>query len=376
MDFQGSILIRSAAPTSHIPPAATSTSPPPAARSAPLPPAARLLPSAAPVTAGMGVPAGDGSGYNFLPMTGQKHERKSSLPHPLVGTNQTLAARARTPPTPPAPSSSAQIRPIGAMALRYLARKVGSPALRRASVPRVLPSADAPRPLTSGPYQGLRHYATPSSEAVGSELDAPKVKRNRSSISKKSGTAMMLPLHLHYEDVLRQDLLLKQNHANIMQVPGLYEIRLVPKAGSDLRVPIGKLAMEILSGQRFKEAQVDPFAKARKSARTNPFIGAGKDSGSVFARQSVLRGHAMYNFLVRMLTVMSMLDSRAEIRENTIKFFMETEFCEFSPELEDHFEIFEHIRGFNVTIVTSADTKDETSLLWSGFMLNDEGETK
>ena len=76
------------------------------------------------------------------------------------------------------------------------------------------------------------------------------------------------------------------------------------------------------------------------------------------------------------LTVVSMLDSRAEIRESTIKFFMETEFCEFSPELEDHFEIFEHIRGFNVTIVTSADTKDETSLLWSGFMLNDEGETK
>nr|TKW24850.1 LOW QUALITY PROTEIN: hypothetical protein SEVIR_3G076800v2 [Setaria viridis] len=185
---------------------------------------------------------------------------------------------------------------------------------------------------------------------------------------------MMLPLHLHYEDVLRQDLLLKQNHANIMQVPGLYEIRLVPKAGSDLRVPIGKLAMEILSGQRFKEAQSDPFAKARKSARTNPFIGAGKGSGSVFARQSVLRGHAMYNFLN--VEVMSTLDSRAEIRENNIKFFMETEFCEFSPELEEHFEIFEHIRGFNVTIVTSAGTKDETSLLWSGFMLNDEGETK
>jgi len=88
------------------------------------------------------------------------------------------------------------------------------------------------------------------------ELDAPKPKRNRSHIAKKSGTAMMLPLHFHYKDVLRQDLLLKQNHANIMQVPGLYEIRLAPKAGSDLRVPIGKLAMEILSGQRFKEVQI------------------------------------------------------------------------------------------------------------------------
>lgn len=222
--------------------------------------------------------------------------------------------------------------------------------------------------------QGLRHYA--ADEAVGNlELHAPKAKR-RSYIPTKNGTAMMLPLHIHYEDVLRQDLLLKQNHANIMQVPGLFEVKLAPKAGSDLKIPIGKMAMEVLSGQRFKEAKIDPFAKARKSSRTNPFIGADKDGSTVFAQPTVLRGHAMYNFLVRMLTVMSMLNSRADIRENTVKFFMETEFCEFSPELEDHFEIFEHIRGFNVTIVTSANTKDETSLLWSGFMLNDEGETK
>ena len=50
----------------------------------------------------------------------------------------------------------------------------------------------------------------------------------------------------------------------------------------------------------------------------------------------------MYHFLDRIFTVMSMLDSPVEI-ENSIKFFMETEFCEFSLELEDHFEIFEHI---------------------------------
>jgi ribosomal protein L5 len=55
---------------------------------------------------------------------------------------------------------------------------------------------------------------------------------------------------------------------------------------------------------------------------------------------------------------------------------METEFCEFSPELEDHFEIFEHIRGFNVTIITSANTQDETLLLWSGFLQKDEWETQ
>ncbi|VAI70057.1 60S ribosomal protein L5, mitochondrial-like [Triticum aestivum] len=189
---------------------------------------------------------------------------------------------------------------------------------------------------------------------------------------------MMFPLHFHYEDVLRQDLLLKLNHANVMEVPGLFEIRLVPKVASDFRIQFGKLAMEILCGQRFIQTQRGPYFHAGKSFRSNPFLGSEKDTGYVsdFARQSVLRGHGMYHFLVRIFTVMSMLDSPVEIRENSIKFFMETEFCEFSPELEDHFEIFEHIRGFNVTIVTSANTKDETLLLWSGFLLKDEGETK
>ena len=84
----------------------------------------------------------------------------------------------------------------------------------------------------------------------------------------------------------------------------------------------------------------------------------------------------MSNFLFRISTVMSLLDSPVEIRENSIQFSMETEFCEFSPELEDHFEIFEHIRGFNVTIVTSANTQDETLPPWSGFLQKDEGESK
>ncbi|KAL6647801.1 hypothetical protein ACP70R_015238 [Stipagrostis hirtigluma subsp. patula] len=231
--------------------------------------------------------------------------------------------------------------------------------------------------------QGLRHYASLSSpstsiaevdEAAGSsKLEGLKANRTRSTISKKSGEAMMFPLQFHYEDVLRQDLLLKLNHDNVMEVPSLFEIRLVPKAASNFRIQIGKVAMEILCGQRF--IQGGPQSKGRKSSRSNPFMGSEKDTVSEFARQSVLRGQGMYNFLVRILTVMSMLDAPVKIQNNTIKFCMETESFEFFPELEDHFEIFEHLRGFNVTIVSSANTKDVTSLLWSGFLLKDEGET-
>ena len=176
---------------------------------------------------------------------------------------------------------------------------------------------------------------------------------------------LMFPLYFHYEDVSRQDPLLKPNHANVMEVPGSCEIRVVPKAPYDLIIINGKLAMEIPCGQKFIQTQ---RGSTGKSFRSNP--GSNKDKGYVsdLARQSTLRGHGMYNLSVRISTVMSLLDSPVEIRENSIQFSMETEFCEFSPELEDHFEIFEHIRGFNVTIVTSANTQDETLPPWSGFL--------
>ncbi|KAJ4949893.1 hypothetical protein NE237_014287 [Protea cynaroides] len=186
----------------------------------------------------------------------------------------------------------------------------------------------------------------------------------------------LIEKQLLIEKKIEMDPLLKPNHANVMEVPGSCEIRVIPRAPSDFRIQNGKLAMEIPRGQRFIQTQ---RGSTGKSFRSNPFLGSEKDKkGDVsdLARQSTLRGHGMSNFSVRISTVMSLLDSPVEIRENSIQFSMETEFCEFSPELEDHFEIFEHIRGFNVTIVTSANTQDETLPPWSGFLQKDEGETQ
>ncbi|KAK4339029.1 hypothetical protein RND71_040491 [Anisodus tanguticus] len=38
---------------------------------------------------------------------------------------------------------------------------------------------------------------------------------------------LMFPLYFHYEDVSRQDPLLKPNHANVMEVPGSCKIIVV-----------------------------------------------------------------------------------------------------------------------------------------------------
>nr|WGH58920.1 ribosomal protein L5 [Sapria himalayana] len=178
----------------------------------------------------------------------------------------------------------------------------------------------------------------------------------------------MFPLSFHYEDVSRQDPLLKPNHANVMEVPGLCEIIVVPKAPYEFIIKNGKLAMEIPCGQKFIQTQ------RGKSFRSK---GSNKDKKvevSDLAQQSTLRGHGMSNFSFIISTVMSLLYSPVEIREKYIQFSMETEFCEFSPELEYNFEILEHIRWFHVTIVTFANTQDETLPPWSGFLQKDEGQ--
>lgn len=177
-------------------------------------------------------------------------------------------------------------------------------------------------------------------------------------------------LQFHYEDVLRQDLLLKLNYVNVLSVPGVSSIILVPKAASPLirkSSRFGKLAMEISCGQRFIEG---PSLEAGIRSWFEKERGA-RQSGR--ARLSK-KGSGISHFLIRISTVISIFSSSVEIRENAILFSMEREFCEFSPELDDHFEIFEHLRGFHVTILTSAKTKDETLVLWSGFLLKDEGE--
>ncbi|KAI3900362.1 hypothetical protein MKW92_035697 [Papaver armeniacum] len=146
----------------------------------------------------------------------------------------------------------------------------------------------------------------------------------------------MFPLSFHYEDVSHQDPLLKLNYANVMEAPGSCEIRVVPTP-SDFRIQNGKLAMEIPRGQIF--IQREPQHQVSNS---NPFE---KDGGSV--RQG------MSHFSVRISIVMSILDSPVKIKENSVQFSMEMEFW------------------FNVTIVTSANTKDETLSSWSGFFQQD-----
>lgn len=176
-------------------------------------------------------------------------------------------------------------------------------------------------------------------------------------------------LRFHYENLLRQDLLLKLNYANIMEVPRLCKIIIVPKAPSNLIKNV-KLAMEIVCGQKFIRTRSRDSAE--KSFRFNKFLlnrESKKDTGYVtYLAQSTLRGHTMYNFLEKLITIISFYDYPVKVQKSSIQLSMPTSLLRLFPEIQNHFEIFEHIQGFDVTIVTSAKTQDEAFILWSGFL--------
>ena len=105
-------------------------------------------------------------------------------------------------------------------------------------------------------------------------------------------------LEFHYNQVIRPDLLLKINYENIMEVPRLCKIIVVPKAPSSFIKNV-KLAMEIVCGQKF--IQTRSKSSAGKSFRFNKFVlnqESKKETGDVtHLARSTLRGHIMYNFL-------------------------------------------------------------------------------
>nr|AKI85121.1 ribosomal protein L5 [California macrophylla] len=228
-------------------------------------------------------------------------------------------------------------------------------------------------------FTSINHHTNISSNTSGpsrsySASGEPPADRDGDQGSRNVDRVGGIPDHIffHYEDVLRQDLLLKLNRSNITQIPRVKEIRVMPKVTDEATTKTGRLAMEISCSQKFT-----PSESGSGKSQPNTFVGS-KDRGYVpdVIRPTTLRGQAMTNFLLRLLTVMSMSEYKVKIRENMIHFWMDKEFCEFTPELEDHLEIFEHVRGgFNVSIVTTAETKEETKLLWSGLLQKDEGET-
>ncbi len=130
-------------------------------------------------------------------------------------------------------------------------------------------------------------------------------------------------LCFHYENLLRQDLLLKLNYANIMEVPRLCKIIVVPKAPYNLIRNV-KLTMEIICSQKFtptqnrnsigRSSQFNKFVLNRKSKKNTEYV--------TYLARSTLRGHTTYNFLEKLVTIISLYDYPVKIQRNSIQLSM------------------------------------------------------
>jgi len=64
----------------------------------------------------------------------------------------------------------------------------------------------------------------------------------------------------------------------------------------------------------------------------------------------------MYNFLEKLVMIKKFYDYLIKIQRNFIQLSMAMSLLRLLPEIQNNFKIFEHIRGFDITIVTSANT--------------------
>jgi ribosomal protein L5 len=76
----------------------------------------------------------------------------------------------------------------------------------------------------------------------------------------------------------------------------------------------------------------------------------------------------MYNFLEKLITILfQSYDYKIQIHKQEIQITLSNREIRLFPEIQNHFEFFECVQSFQVTIITSSSNEKETQLLWAGL---------
>jgi|688.fasta_scaffold55179_8 large subunit ribosomal protein L5 len=188
-------------------------------------------------------------------------------------------------------------------------------------------------------------------------------------------------LHMHSQTLLPRDLLHQLNSQNIMAFPKLEKMILTTSLQMDSNQGIGSspgkvlknspsksvsgyLAVEFICGQKLKKTRARQFISGFQLRK-----------GEIVGCQGTLRNFMLFSFLEKIL-----LGVLPKIREfpgfpfpdpknssPQVSYGLEN-FLLF-PECENHYEIFQALRGFQITFMTTAKSSQETALLLSGYQI-------
>jgi large subunit ribosomal protein L5 len=182
-------------------------------------------------------------------------------------------------------------------------------------------------------------------------------------------------------NILSRDFLLKSNAKNIMKVPTLKKIvlntsiknasRRTSSSMQDIKSLQDKnrnlsslIALEMICGQKLKKTRSQKFIAGFKLRK-----------GELIACKVTLRKMYMFSFLEKLLHVVlpklrdfqGLSDSSKKYsfdNRGNISFGLQNYLL--FPELENHYELFESLKGFQITLVTNAKNSQEAKLLLSG----------
>ena len=184
-------------------------------------------------------------------------------------------------------------------------------------------------------------------------------------------------LQKYYQDIICQDLCLKQNYRNIMECASLNQIVCNTSSkhyvGEKEAILPASSALEMITGQKPK------YTCAKKSIssfklRQNQIVGC----------QTSLRGRIMYRFLEKYISIVSTrMKDWAEKGQKSKKHTQELnkiykrtynkDFVVLNsnlfPELQQHDELFQNVTGIQISLSTTAFAKNDGILLYSAFQM-------
>jgi ribosomal protein L5 len=204
-------------------------------------------------------------------------------------------------------------------------------------------------------------------------------------------------LRFHYEHILRKDLLLKGQYANIMEVPRLAKAHIAQAKPKRLAQPSGgkptsavsttangdvqnaSLALEMICGQKCVTAVETTLTGGRrvKASQLQKSVSAGSKGGFKLQLNSILRSclraQMLYNFLEKLITIIALYEFKLQINTKAIHLHLGTNLLRLFPEIQNNFEMVSSAQSVNVIIVTSAKSARETRLLWTGLLQEERG---
>lgn len=171
----------------------------------------------------------------------------------------------------------------------------------------------------------------------------------------------------YYNSIIKKDFLYKQNLKNISQIPQLNKIVLSTTSklivNEKKYIIPGLLALEMIIGKKLKLTRASHSIAAFK-LRKNQIIGC----------KVTLRGDIMFQFLEKLITIiLPRLREFQGVDSNKIdtqgNYTIGLNNLLLIPELENHFEFFEFLRGINIILIPSTHKKKDACLLFSAFQL-------